>query len=57
MTRLAILQTGAGAACVLSARLSRIVAELPIAAPRTRALDDHALLDLEREVLRALGVA
>jgi NitT/TauT family transport system ATP-binding protein len=42
--------------CVLSARPSRIVAELPIEAPRTRGLDDPALLGLERDVLRALGV-
>jgi ABC-type nitrate/sulfonate/bicarbonate transport system ATPase subunit len=42
--------------CVLSARPSRIVAEFPIDAPRTRAPEDPALLALERDVLRALGV-
>lgn len=42
--------------CVLSPRPSRIVAEFPIEAPRTRPPEDPALLALEREVLRALGV-
>ena len=42
--------------CVLSPRPSRIVAELPVAAPRTRGPEDPALLGLERDVLRALGV-
>ena len=42
--------------CVLSPRPSRIVAEFPIDAPRTRGPEDPALLALERDVLRALGV-
>ena len=42
--------------CVLSPRPSRIVAEFPIEAPRTRGPEDPVLLALEREVLRALGV-
>ena len=42
--------------CVLSPRPSRIVAEFPIDAPRTRGLEDPALVALERDVLRALGV-
>jgi NitT/TauT family transport system ATP-binding protein len=42
--------------CVLSPRPSRIIAEFPIDAPRTRAPEDPALVSLERDVLRALGV-
>jgi ABC-type nitrate/sulfonate/bicarbonate transport system ATPase subunit len=42
--------------CVLSARPSRVVAEFPIDAPRTRGLDDPSLVALSGEVLRALGV-
>jgi ABC-type nitrate/sulfonate/bicarbonate transport system ATPase subunit len=42
--------------CVLSARPSRIVAELAIDAPRTRGLDDPTLVGWGRDVLRALGV-
>jgi ABC-type nitrate/sulfonate/bicarbonate transport system ATPase subunit len=42
--------------CVLSPRPSRIVAELKVDAPRTRPPEDPALLALERDVLRALGV-
>ena len=42
--------------CVLSPRPSRIVAEFPVDAPRTRPPEDPALLTLERDVLRALGV-
>jgi NitT/TauT family transport system ATP-binding protein len=41
--------------CVLSPRPSRIVAEFPIDAPRTRGLDDATLLAIGRNVLRALG--
>lgn len=41
--------------CVLSARPSRIIAEFPIDAPRTRGLDDPSLLAIGRDVLRALG--
>jgi ABC-type nitrate/sulfonate/bicarbonate transport system ATPase subunit len=41
--------------CVLSPRPSRIVAEFPIEAPRTRGLDDPSLLAIGRDVLRALG--
>ena len=41
--------------CVLSPRPSRIVAEFPIEAPRTRGLDDPSLLAVGRDVLRALG--
>jgi ABC-type nitrate/sulfonate/bicarbonate transport system ATPase subunit len=43
--------------CVLSPRPSRIVAEFPIEAPRTRGLDDPSLLAIGRDVLRALGAA
>jgi ABC-type nitrate/sulfonate/bicarbonate transport system ATPase subunit len=42
--------------CVLSPRPSRIVAEFPVEAPRTRPPEDPMLLALERAVLRALGV-
>ena len=42
--------------CVLSARPSRVVAEFPIKAPRTRELDDPELVRMSVEVLRALGV-
>jgi ABC-type nitrate/sulfonate/bicarbonate transport system ATPase subunit len=42
--------------CVLSPRPARIVAEFPIDAPRTRGLDDPALVALSTDVLRALGV-
>ena len=41
--------------CVLSPRPSRIVAEFPIDAPRTRGLDDPGVLETGRLVLRALG--
>ena len=42
--------------CVLSPRPSRIVADFAVDAPRTRPPEDPVLLDLERAVLRALGV-
>jgi ABC-type nitrate/sulfonate/bicarbonate transport system ATPase subunit len=42
--------------CVLSPRPARIVAEFPVDAPRTRGLDDPALVALSVDVLRALGV-
>jgi NitT/TauT family transport system ATP-binding protein len=42
--------------CVLSPRPARIIAEFPIDAPRTRGLDDPALVALSAAVLRALGV-
>jgi ABC-type nitrate/sulfonate/bicarbonate transport system ATPase subunit len=42
--------------CVLSPRPSRIIAEFKVDVPRTRPPEDPALLALERDVLRALGV-
>ena len=42
--------------CVLSPRPSRVVAEFAVDAPRTRGLDDPALIALGTRVLRALGV-
>ena len=41
---------------VLSPRPTRIAAELPIEAPRTREIDDAYVIETQRAVLRALGV-